>query len=166
MKEPNSRMSRHQQRKPSASQQPTPQRPQNHSFLNRHRWAVIIAVVIVVAFGVYAEFSSITADNQADQTAETTQSSQTASAPKTAKSTAQKSSSKATTSANHHKTQHSDSESESSSSRDNTANRTFNSASAALAWGRANASSWLKAGYSNFHVGQNNDGKYTVEYIQ
>ncbi|ATO54514.1 hypothetical protein [Loigolactobacillus coryniformis] len=149
----------------------------HQSFITRHRWSLIAIVVLIVAFGVYAEFSSIANDNQTAQPTTTAvssseSSSTTARSSKAKSSTAKKSSSttdEASTASNSEADSNSSSDTDSSESSSSAAagdGQTFSSTSEAVAWGRANASSWMAEGYSNFNVIPNGNGGYTIEYTK
>ncbi|MFD0898184.1 hypothetical protein [Loigolactobacillus binensis] len=159
----------------SLSQAPKKRQP----FITRHRWSLITIVVLIVAFGIYAEFSSITSDNQAaEPTAVTSSDSSSAASSTTASSSHHKASSKTATSkassaADTESSAAASSASTSSAASSTTASstaggdgQTFSSTSAAVAWGQANASSWMAAGYSNFTVVANGAGGYTIEYTK
>ncbi len=141
------------------------------SFITRHRWSLIIIVVLIVAFGVYAEFSSIANDNQAAEptTAVASESSSAVASSSEATSHKAKSSSSTTDSSDTTTDSNSTDSSSADSSADSSAGgdgKTFSSTSEAVAWGRANASTWMAEGYSNFTVSPNGDGSYTIEYTK
>lgn len=145
----------------------------HQSFITRHRWSLIVIVVLIVAFGVYAEFSSIANDNQTAQPTTTAVSSSEASSTTVSSSKAKSSTKNSATADDSNSTSEADSNSssdadssESSSSTATGDGQTFSSTSEAVAWGRANASSWMAAGYNNFNVIPNGNGGYTIEYTK
>lgn len=158
----------------SLSQAPKKRQP----FITRHRWSLITIVVLIVAFGIYAEFSSVTSDNQAAEPTAVTSSDSSSAASSTTASSHHKASSKTATSKASSATATESSAAASSASTSSAASsttassttggdgQTFSSTSAAVAWGQANASSWMAAGYSNFTVVANSAGGYTIEYTK
>ncbi|MFD1317437.1 hypothetical protein [Loigolactobacillus zhaoyuanensis] len=174
---PNSRVARHAAKQPQRATAAKPARntgAPRQSFITRHRWSLIIIVVLIVAFGVYAEFSSIANDNQAAQPTTTTVASESSSAETNASSKT----STATSSSHHQKSSStSDEDSNSDTADDSTSSsadsssvasgdgQNFSSTSEAVAWGQANASSWMAEGYSNFEVVPSGNG-YTIQYVK
>lgn len=175
----NSRVARHAkqraQRSPKRTQakQPISTAPKTQQpFIIRHRWGLIIIVILIVAFGIYAEFSSIAKDNQTTepQTTQTTKQQQTQQAASSEDSSSEASSatsSASSSAAESDSEDNEDTDSESDSETESAGDgQTFSSVSEAVSWGRAHASTWLNQGYHNFNVVSDGHGGYRLQYIK
>nr|SFZ88789.1 hypothetical protein LREN565_1902 [Loigolactobacillus rennini] len=182
----NSRVARHaKQRAQRAPKRTTAKQPISKAsqtqqpFIIRHRWGLIFIVILIVAFGIYAEFSSIAKDNQTTepQTTQTTnhhqdtQQAASSSHSSTSDTSSSSDTSSDTTDSNSDAdTDEADKESTDSENDGKTDSagdgQTFSSVSEAVSWGRAHASTWLNQGYHNFNVVSDGHGGYQLQYVK
>lgn len=168
----NSRVARHAkqraQRTPkrTTAKQPISKAPQTQQpFIIRHRWGLIFIVILIVAFGIYAEFSSIAKDNQTTEP-QTTQTTNHHQDTQQAASSSDTSSDTTDSNSDTDEADKENSDSESSNADSAGDGQTFSSVSEAVSWGRAHASTWLNQGYHNFNVVSDGHGGYQLQYVK